>query len=306
MDSTVAVPGARQFEWFRETVSATHLPWDLPANRHQRFVAAVRERALGAASMVACECDPCTGRRGPTELARTPRAMFGVLFVGSGRERIRHTRGDVELGANTFTLWDSTAPLQFDVPGTLCKVTLLVPAEVFTAAIEQPHRYIGRAFDASTGCAALILAQLVALDRLSSQLAPPQQDAALRSTLELLGAAVGDGTDGAASLVDEIVRHARTRLADPELDPDAIADALGMSRRRLDRAFATTGSSVTRWIWRERAERCRRDMLLEPRANLLELAVRWGFNEASHFTRVFRREFGCTPHAYRRRLLAPR
>lgn len=306
MESTVAVPGAKQYEWFRETVSVTHLPWDLPANRRPRFGAAIRERALGAASMVACECDPCAGGRGRTELARTSRAMFGVLFVGSGRERIRYARGDVELGARTFTLWDSATPLRFDVPEPLCKVTLLVPAEVFTAAIEQPHDYIGRAFDAGTGCGALVLAQLAALDRLASRLAPAQQDAVLRSTLELLGAAVGDGTNGAAGLIDEIIRHARRRLADPELGPDAIAGALGVSRRRLDRAFATTGSTVTRWIWRERAERCRRDMLLEPRANLLELAVRWGFNEASHFTRVFRREFGCTPRAYRHRQLAPR
>ncbi|MBC7975707.1 MAG: helix-turn-helix domain-containing protein, partial [Myxococcales bacterium] len=213
-------------------------------------------------------------------------------------------RGSVELGAGMFTLWDSTAPLRFDVPEPLRKLTLLVPAEVFTAAVEQPQRYLGRAFDASTGCGALMLAQLGALDRLSSPLTPPQQDAALRSTLDLLGAAVGDTTDGAATLVDEIVRHARARLTDPELDPDAIADTLGVSRRQLDRAFATTGCTITRWIWRERAERCRCDMILEPRASLLELAVRWGFSEASHFTRVFRREFGCTPRAYRRSVRA--
>jgi len=300
---------SQQYDQFRDAVSATHLPWDLPSNRRRPFAAEVRARELGAASLIACACDPCHGQRRAPEIARSERAMYGVLYVVSGRERLGHGRGELELGAGTFTVWDSSAPLRFDVPGPLRKLTLLVPEAVFAAALPRPQAMVGRVFDASTGAAVLLLSQLRALDTLHRRaggLAPAEQEAALRSTLDLLGAATGGEPDDATSLVAEIVRHARAQLSDPLLDANRIADAIGISRRQLDRVFATTGSTITRWIWRERAERCRKAILLDPRTSLLTIAARWGFAEASHFTRVFRREYGLGPRAYRERALRVR
>ena len=296
----------QQYERFREAVSATHLAWDMAPAATDGFAATIRGRALGPAAIVGCACDPCHGRRGRPEVARTPRGMFGVLCVLEGRERIVQGRGETDLHAGTFALWDATRPLAFEVPERLRKLTLLVPEEVLAAALPEARAQLGVAFDATTGCGALFVSHVQALERLAGDLAPAAQEVGLRTALDLLAATVLAGSseahaDGSRALLAEIMRYARANLADPELDAGAIAAAVSLSRRQVDRLFAATGQTLTRWIWRERVLRCRRDMLLSPRTSLTDIAFRWGFSDAAHFSRVFRRELGTSPREHRAR-----
>lgn len=307
--SSLDVRPAQQFERFREAVSATHLAWDMAARRTDGFLATIRGRALGPAAIVGCACDPCHGRRGRPEVARTARATFGVLHVLSGRERVAQGRGDVGLDAGTFTLWDATEPLSFEVPGRLRKLTLLVPEEVLVAALPEARAHLGVAFDGTAGPGALFVSHLKALEGLNGDLAPAAQEVALRVAVELLAATVLAGSsearpDRSRVLLAEIMRHARANLGDPALDAGSIARAVRLSRRQVDRVFAATGQTLTRWIWRERVLRCRRDMVLSPRASLTDIAFRWGFSDAAHFSRVFRRELGVTPREHRARALS--
>jgi len=91
-------------------------------------------------------------------------------------------------------------------------------------------------------------------------------------------------------------------LADPDLDPAAIAAAHYISTRQLHRLFAQQGSSVTRSIRRQRLERCRRD-LTNPRstASISDISRRWGFADPATFSRAFRTAYRTTPSAYRQR-----
>ena len=88
-------------------------------------------------------------------------------------------------------------------------------------------------------------------------------------------------------------------LDDPSLTVASTATALGLSRRSLDRAFAEAGQSASRTLWALRLERCRRDLVVDPRAGISQIAFRWGFSDAAHFSRAFRAAFGESPSAYR-------
>ncbi len=54
-----------------------------------------------------------------------------------------------------------------------------------------------------------------------------------------------------------------------------------------------------RHIWRRRLEQCAKDLCDPRRAGerIAEIAFRWGFGDASHFSRAFRQQFGCAPGA---------
>lgn len=104
----------------------------------------------------------------------------------------------------------------------------------------------------------------------------------------------------------EILLNAKSfieaNLGDPNLDPEEIARASFISTRYLHKLFESEGMSVCQWIRASRLERCRRD-LLDPafgHQTILAIASRWGLPGPQHFSRLFRKAYGCSPTELRR------
>jgi AraC-like DNA-binding protein len=58
---------------------------------------------------------------------------------------------------------------------------------------------------------------------------------------------------------------------------------------------------VSDWIRKRRLERCREE-LLDPAYDTLsitQIAFRWGFNDAAHFSKKFREAYSQTPRSVR-------
>lgn len=111
--------------------------------------------------------------------------------------------------------------------------------------------------------------------------------------------------DPRAELRETVLRYIDEHLADPELNPQRIADEHFISLRSLHSLAQHSGASVAGWIRAMRLDRCRDD-LSDPslaHVTVAELGARWGFMHPPHFTTLFRTQFGETPSAYRRRLL---
>ena len=79
---------------------------------------------------------------------------------------------------------------------------------------------------------------------------------------------------------------------------EEVANACGMSTFRFSRAFHETyGLTFQDYVLRYRVlEACR--LLRCPNANVTKVAYSVGFNDASYFSRVFRRFIGTSPSAY--------
>jgi AraC family transcriptional regulator len=79
-----------------------------------------------------------------------------------------------------------------------------------------------------------------------------------------------------------------------------VADACGLSSSHFARAFReTTGLTPLAWVQSCRIGRAR-DLLVEGRMSLSEIALQCGFADQSHFTRIFKRATGVGPGAWRR------
>lgn len=85
---------------------------------------------------------------------------------------------------------------------------------------------------------------------------------------------------------------------------EKLAEELGLTRFRLHRIFKTTaGMSPMGFYQKRRIQRARR-LMEEPGVSVTEVAYRFGFADAAHFGRHFKREMGETPMTYRGRVLA--
>jgi len=102
--------------------------------------------------------------------------------------------------------------------------------------------------------------------------------------------------------------YIEANLADPELSVERIAHACSISVRALHRHFAEDpAGSVSRYFWLRRLIRCA-EALRDPsqaHCSITDVCFSYGFSSSSHFSRLFKDQFGVTPVHYRVGLACP-
>ena len=85
---------------------------------------------------------------------------------------------------------------------------------------------------------------------------------------------------------------------------DQVAATLGISVRYLHQIFAGAGTTFSSHVASQRLERARSALMSRRfgRTTMTDLAQELGFYDSSHFNRAFKRQYGLTPTAYRKRL----
>ena len=98
--------------------------------------------------------------------------------------------------------------------------------------------------------------------------------------------------------LNRVVEYIEGNL-DREIGLTALAETAGMSTHYFSELFKqSVHVSPHQYVLRRRIERARK-LLADSRVTVLEAAVRSGFSDQSHFTKIFRRIVGVTPTGYR-------
>ena len=305
------VPSENGLDEWTEILAATHLGFDIEATPRTptKFNGAVSRRRFGGLALVDCASSPWLGRHGKPPAGGAPEAVMGFQFVRKGVELVRESGREITLTAGDIVLWDGWQPTEVEVVEPFLKRTLIFPRERVLAVCPR----LGDV-DALPPLGESASARLLAryLDALAMEL-PALDDAAgtaaADAALELLRAAVEPSvpTTRAAkreALRASVRRHVRERLQDPALSPVSIAKAHAISVRALHALFEDSGESVAGLVRRERLRRCFEDLMRPSGGSVTEIAFRWGFRDAAHFSRVFKREYGATPSEARHEALA--
>jgi AraC family transcriptional regulator, positive regulator of tynA and feaB len=93
------------------------------------------------------------------------------------------------------------------------------------------------------------------------------------------------------------------KFGDQDLRPDQIALEIGVSSRTLARVFAANDETIMRHVFDERVRQAAR-LLAAPESahrSVTDIAFACGFNDVSHFGRIFAGKMGTTPSQWRRR-----
>jgi AraC-like DNA-binding protein len=94
---------------------------------------------------------------------------------------------------------------------------------------------------------------------------------------------------------ERIDRHIREHLRDPELSVPSIASALGLSTRYVHKLYERDPAHVMQQAQVQRLRECQRDIACRGTRSISEIALSWGFNSPSHFSRAFKKHFGVRP-----------
>lgn len=132
-----------------------------------------------------------------------------------------------------------------------------------------------------------------------------QQSNLLLSIVELLGLPERehDGNAKYEKKLDDALRCIEMHLGDPEFCAEMLADAVHISRRRLDEIFvAALAKPVAGYIWERRLERAAQYLSDHSKnsRSITDVAFSNGFSDISHFSRTFKKKYGLTPSAYQK------
>ncbi|MDC0609851.1 helix-turn-helix domain-containing protein [Vibrio sp.] len=102
-------------------------------------------------------------------------------------------------------------------------------------------------------------------------------------------------------ILENIKEFMLNHLQDDTLDLKSIAEQQHISIRTLNRLFAEIGETPMHWLQTKRLN-CAYQMILSQRSSsITDIALRNGFNDLSHFGRLFKRQFGQSPTQIRTR-----
>jgi AraC-like DNA-binding protein len=232
-----------------------------------------------------------------------------------GRTVVEQDDRQAALGAGAFTFVDLSRPCQ--LAGGLGGVAaVMFPRTLLPFRYRDTRWLTGVGFDPREASSALVAALVGHVVDRAAEFTAPADVRVGTAIVDLIVAALSVRLDrpeavppGTRSrvLTWRVKTFIEDRLDDPELSPERIAAAHHISLRYLYRIFEAQQTTVGSWIRTRRLEHCRRD-LCDPallRRPVSAIGCRWGFVDATHFTRAFKREYGVTPGEYRRMQLRP-
>lgn len=196
-------------------------------------------------------------------------------------------------------------------------LVFFVPRALVEEVFPDAASLHGRRIEATTPLTRLLVAHLVTLNQQIIGLSKDQADSAFRTGIELLAKAFSQqaGFSGnaraavRAAVYGQVRRYVEAHLHDHDLSPERILQQLYLSRTSVYSLFEHEGG-LAAYIRSRRLRAAASELVRFPHLAVKDIAFGLGFNNASSFTRAFRRAYDMAPqdlHAYgpeRRRLAA--
>lgn len=312
--TTEVVNHRERAEFWEEVVCKNFVDIEIVSKVPPDFSADLLSRQVGnlRVSEVAATAHAVRSRDKSSDMPRENCLYATLMLEGGGY--IRQDGREVFLPPGDFAFYDATRPhaLNFDKGVKMMLVHL--PLNLLQNQIAGVEQCTIRRIDGKMGVGAVTATFMRSL---SSHL--PEMDKSsyvhlAECTLDLLLSSLSSLKPEGPSLsrsralsLQRVKAFVEQHLSDPALSITAVSLGVGLSPRYINKLFedAHYSWSLSRYIWGRRLERCRQD-LGNPafqRQRISEIALLWGFNDLSHFSRAFKARFGMSPREYREQIL---
>ncbi|MEP0315164.1 MULTISPECIES: helix-turn-helix domain-containing protein [Alphaproteobacteria] len=297
---TSTLPLSSRYDAWTHQLNSTFGNWCVPRQSSDEFDAKVLSKKIGSLQIVECVCDPCGGERTASVANAVDEEQLVIQLVLSGREHMRLGSQEARLQPGDLFVWDNTQPMMFEVTERLHKISALLPLRRFKDWMPDTWRNVPRHVPSTSMHSAIIGSYIQSLRHTDMSQSAVEDSSLIEATVALLSSGMGaeaSGTSVRTSQLNYIKYKIRQQLHDPDLSLEQIANQNKISVRYLHYLFGGSGESAWQFVVSERLEKCKKDILNTDMDNksITAIAYAWGFSDAAHFSRSFKRVFGMSP-----------
>lgn len=306
--TTSVVPPPQRLAFWNDVAVETYGPLVVDGDRRRAFDGEIARLHLNGCALTSARSTPA--------IVRYQRASQGACS---------HTQSlNVQLqvtGCTHSTTGDRTADLRqgdfvlFD-PSRAYSVGFVDPTHVYVLQLPRTELaergldlepFVGHRVAGDRGAAAMLSSFMLSLrphfNRFEDAWSQPTSEV-LFTLLEMVYRPQQRVTE-TLSAPEKVLERAREciqrNLCDPAFDVLSVATVLGITPRYLQILFARAGTTPSRYLLQRRLQLAASRLRKDPSASISTIAFAVGFNDLSHFARVFRRQYGVTAREFRAR-----
>jgi len=286
------------FDFWRE--KATPL---VNAHRPESAVPFSARRAMAAVSLgsfVDTRSDALGIEQTAKQIHQQGSEDIAISMVVSGDCYQQQGETSVQVREGGIAIVDMNSPYAIGSSSAYRELRVHLPRDIFSAQVGRVETLAGRNYAAGGALHGLFASYFREFADVLPAMSATEADLGFEGLLYLLQSALAVRAPVAKSQLDPPAlrslaeTYIRRHLHDPDLDPNRIAAALGISRTRLYEAFADT-EGVAATILAARLDAAQRMLVLPGGAAIGVVLLDCGFRDAPTFNRAFRRRFGMTP-----------
>lgn len=309
-------PGYRRLALWQDIVCDVYVQLDCKSDLGSAFSGRVWQASLGKAICTEVSSDRQRVFRTPSRIARSDEDFILVALGRRGVGAVLQDGRETVIRPGEFALYDTTRPYELQFNDAFTQTVFKVPRAMISRRIAGTEALTAMSFGPDRPLQKLAYDFIQQLCQTSDEIDHHHAMLLTEQALDLLAMSLSEGLSGLplpasthrSALVLRLKAHIRARLHDPALSLSETAASLGISARYVNDLLADEQTSFQRYVLTERLTRCKRDLSLPRLAHrhIGEIAMAWGFNDMSHFGRVFREHFGMSPRDWRQSVLIDR
>ena len=279
----------------------------IPASRID-FEAEIEVGSVGALELVAFRNSPLRVEHGQAHISRSRSEQLLLCRETSGSLSFEQDGRQITLHPGDMTLLDPALPYSASFSFGSRTLVLKLPRRELEARLGKTRNMAARLIQSGTTEDILTSSFTAGLPALAGEVRPVCGQLVANFMLDLVALSLAKAVETTSPRISstkamailQIRAAVKARLADPALDVQGIADAVGFSVRYANNILASQDTSIGRLILTERLERCRQALEdpVQSGRSVSEVAFGWGFSDLTHFGRCFKKAYGMSPSDY--------
>lgn len=302
----IAAPD-RATSW-NEAIADTYFPLSLQFAKSLDFNGRLSKTSVGSTHLSRLESDAVLYERRAGHIRHAQKEDYLITMPRKSSVSFRQLGREVSCEPGGFIIQRGDEPYRFSYHRPNDLYVLKVDKSDLAERIRQPDQYCAQIFDGTKGVGALFLTMTQQIQSQANQLAGASAEVLSRQLLELLALTIKSEPRSAASTTSSvraahllrIEKFIHENITNPDLSPDLIAQACGISKRYLHDLFKDVNGTVAQQVRDQRLTEARRFLKERPGLAISEIAYRFGFADQAQFSRLFKTKFKLTPSEFRR------
>jgi AraC-like DNA-binding protein len=312
--STSPLDEQAQLRAWQEIMSEVYYSVEIGRQTSGGLRGVIKELEFGSLSITTFDSDEQRVFRTRARIARDPDDSY--VFVMPARQNLFYSQngrqGIVPPGG--YVLVSTSEFYELSCPDGFLNWTVKIPGPELRQRLPNVDDHCAGRFPNDMALAR-IARQMVRSVAVTYREAPAETAPALANSLiDFIALVLRHEPSGGASerrsrllLRRRVLDYIRAHLHDPELSPQRIADAHGISLSYTHKLFSDHGLTLGQVVQAQRLQVAYERLAADGDGQLTiaEVAYGAGFRTPSHFSRVFTERFGMTPSAARKSPFAP-